>query len=99
MLIRIICLTIAVLACGTTFAEQVRIPIGEQSDAVGIKKPTHGATKADVERQFGSPESRRGPVGDPAIYFWEYSDFTVYFESDRVIHSVSKVKSKTALKK
>jgi len=99
MLIRIVCLTIALLGYSNVFAEQVRIPIGQQSDASGVNKPAHGSTKADVERQFGSPESRRGPVGNPPIYFWEYASFTVYFESNRVIHSVSKIKSRTAVRK
>lgn len=98
MLIRSLFSALLFLASTLVLAEKVRIPLGSQSDA-NINKPVHGSTKADVQAQFGSPESSRGPVGDPPIYFWEYPNFTVYFESDRVIHSVSKVKSKSAYKK
>ncbi len=86
----------AILGGGHSIAEQVRIPVGEQNDAVSTK-PAKGSSKAQVEAQFGSPESRRGPVGDPPIHYWDYKDFTVYFEGDYVIHSVSKFKSNTAV--
>lgn len=76
-------------------AEQVRIPIGQQ-DAM-VQKPAHGISSAQVEERFGAPDSKHGPVGDPPILYWEYPEFTVYFEGNRVIHSVSKVKSKNAL--
>jgi hypothetical protein len=41
-----------------------------------------------VEMKFGSPESRFAPVGDPPISRWSYPAFTVYFEHNRVIHTV-----------
>ncbi len=87
------------LAFGATFAnaEQVRIPLGDASDQI-LEKPHRGLTSRAVERDFGPPQSKHGPIGDPAIYFWEYEQFTVYFENDYVLHSVSKVKSKTPIK-
>ena len=45
---------------------------------------------ARVERKFGAPLSKKGAVGDPPIASWEYEDFTVFFEYDRVLHSVEK---------
>lgn len=53
-------------------------------------KPTRGMSRAKVESVFGTPDSRRGPVGDPPISRWDYAGFAVYFEYDKVIHSVSK---------
>lgn len=53
-------------------------------------KPTRGMSQERVTRDYGEPESRRGAVGDPPISRWEYADFIVYFEYDKVIHSVSK---------
>jgi len=53
-------------------------------------KPTRGMTQASVEAQYGAPQSRRSPVGDPPISRWEYANFVVFFEYDRVIHAVSK---------
>ena len=54
------------------------------------ERPARGATMARVESNFGTPMSRRGAVGDPPISSWEYADFTVFFEYDRVLHSVEK---------
>lgn len=53
-------------------------------------KPTRGMTQARVEQRFGAPMARRGAVGDPPISSWEYDGFTVYFEYDKVIHSVTR---------
>lgn len=53
-------------------------------------KPTRGMTQSRVEQNFGTPDARRGAVGDPPISSWEYGDFVVFFEYDKVIHSVSK---------
>ena len=73
-------------------AEEVRIPVGHQTNEAQarIQMPGRGMNKNQVEAQFGSPDSRHGPNGTPAIYYWEYPDYTVYFESDYVIHSVLK---------
>lgn len=73
-----------------TQAEQVRLPIGHQSQSWDGELPLRGSTKTQVESQFGNPQSSEGPTGEPPIYFWEYPDFTVYFEADHVIHSVVK---------
>lgn len=53
-------------------------------------KPTRGMTQAAVEANFGAPQSTRAPVGDPPITRWEYADFVVFFEYDKVIHAVTK---------
>lgn len=53
-------------------------------------KPGRGMSQAGVEQKFGAPQARRAAVGEPPISRWEYSDFVVFFEYDRVIHSVSK---------
>ena len=53
-------------------------------------RPVRGTTQAQVESKYGSPVSRKAAVGDPPISSWEYQDFTVYFEYDRVIHAVLK---------
>jgi hypothetical protein len=53
-------------------------------------RPMRGTTQAQVESKYGSPVSKKAPVGDPPISRWEYQDFTVYFEHDRVIHAVLK---------
>ena len=53
-------------------------------------RPTRGMTAASVESKFGVPQAKVAPVGDPPISRWEYQDFVVFFEYDRVIHAVVK---------
>ena len=43
---------------------------------------------ADVQAKIGPPSSTSGPVGDPPITVWYYPKFNVYFEYDKVLHSV-----------
>ena len=50
--------------------------------------PERGSTMADVEATIGPPQSTSGPVGDPPITVWHYPKFNVYFEYDKVLHSV-----------
>ena len=50
--------------------------------------PALGTTKEAVREQLGAPENRVPPVGDPPISSWIYDEFIVYFEHDRVLHSV-----------
>ena len=52
-------------------------------------KPSPGVTMQAVEAQFGTPAQKRGTVGKPPITRWDYAGFSVYFEFDHVIHSVS----------
>lgn len=53
-------------------------------------KPTRGMTQARVESEYGRPNSRKAPVGDPPISSWDYDGFVVFFEYDKVIHAVSR---------
>ena len=53
-------------------------------------RPSRGMTQASVESKFGAPAAVKAPVGDPPITRWEYTDFIVYFEYDKVIHAVRK---------
>lgn len=50
--------------------------------------PHRGTTKATVRKRLGDPVRTVPAVGDPPISQWVYDDFTVYFEYNRVIHSV-----------
>ncbi|MCH8303339.1 MAG: hypothetical protein IH912_11355 [Proteobacteria bacterium] len=53
-------------------------------------KPTRGMTEERVRASFGAPQSTVAAVGDPPISRWEYAEFVVFFEYDRVIHAVTK---------
>ncbi len=72
-------------------ADKVLIPIAKQGgDLREISLPRTGETRHSVQTRYGAPDSISGPTGDPPISRWNYTDFSVYFESDSVIHSVLK---------
>lgn len=75
-----------------TFADEVKIPLGQQAGAQHIATPTIGLSKAQVKSQYGEPQKENPPRGKPPISSWDYGEFTVYFENDHVIHSVVKPK-------
>ncbi|WP_405234657.1 hypothetical protein [Lentisalinibacter salinarum] len=56
----------------------------------GGDRPTRGMTMQKVQSDWGQPTMRRAPVGEPPITRWEYPEFVVYFEHNRVIHAVLK---------
>lgn len=82
-------LTILGLACGL-FAGANADTLKTSGISAGEdgSRPLRGSTQAQVEAKYGSPASKKAAVGDPPISRWEYADFTVYFEYDRVIHAV-----------
>jgi hypothetical protein len=60
------------------------------SDGSDGTRPERGSTQAQVEAKWGAPVTKVAAVGEPPISRWEYQNFTVYFEYDRVIHAVLK---------
>lgn len=70
-------------------AEDIRIPIGEQGkDQANIDMPTKGMSKERVKSLFGEPLEDVPAKGQPPISRWKYQEFTVYFDSNTVIHCV-----------
>lgn len=78
----------AALCSGHAAAET--LATGGMSGFENPAAPKRGMTMQRVEASWGQPVARRAAVGDPPITRWEYGDFIVYFEYDRVIHAVSK---------
>jgi hypothetical protein len=68
-------------------AEEVKVPVGSQGEA-SISVPDSGMSKQAVQDKFGAPTAMNGPVGEPPISVWKYNGYSVYFEYDRVIHTV-----------
>ena len=83
----------AMLAAGTIQADDLLIDKVDQSAAERDARPPRGATMANVETRFGQPALRNNAVGDPPITRWEYGDYLVFFEYDRVIDTVEKPKT------
>lgn len=73
---------------GTLSAEELHIPVGEQAGLQPISVPLNGESRQRVLRHFGPPDKEYPRVGKPPITRWDYSQFSVYFEYDRVINSV-----------
>jgi len=83
--------TLLISAASLSYADVISIAEPSYStpnSAEGVLRPTRGMTMNDVEQKFGQAESSSGPVGDPAITTWTYSNFSVFFEDNLVIHSV-----------
>ena len=76
------------LACsgGTAIADTLLVESVQSGSSV--VRPAHGMVMEQVLQQYGEPEQRLGPVGEPPISHWVYGDFIVYFEHQHVIHSV-----------
>jgi len=50
--------------------------------------PRRGISMDDVLSEFGEPDERFGPVGEPPITEWVYGSFRVYFEHQIVLHTI-----------
>ncbi len=80
-------LMIPVLALAATLAHAQNLDVPAGSSAA-MNTPARGSTMSSVESRFGAPTTKRGAVGDPPITRWDYPQFSVFFEHDRVIHAV-----------
>lgn len=62
-----------------------------QSSNAGL--PSRGMSMTQVEQRYGAPVDKLPTAGGdaprhPPINRWRYNGYTVYFERNRVIHSV-----------
>lgn len=78
----------ALLFAGPGLADTLLLDSIDANTRSSSLRPSSGADMDSVEADFGMPTERFQPVGDPPITRWEYPGFVVYFEHDRVIHSV-----------
>jgi len=75
-------------AFGTSSADTLEMDgMTPDSDSA---RPSRGMTATSVESRFGAPQAKDAAVGEPPISRWEYKDFVVFFEYDRVIHAVTR---------
>jgi len=79
----------ATLLSAGVLAEEVNMPAGEQGMAnQDVPRPHNGQSMDQVSAKYGEPDQKIPAVGNPPISRWVYGKYTVYFENDRVIHSV-----------
>jgi len=99
MVMKLAAISLAVLiTAGAAHADTLIIDKMDSTQGERSDRPARGATMDRVESNFGMPLSKQPAVGDPPISSWEYNDFTVYFEYDRVLHSVDKPAASDAAK-
>lgn len=68
-------------------ADVLRIPVGQQGRAEA-SLPQTGQTRLSVLERFGLADEEHPAIGQPPITRWDYRNFSVYFEGDRVVSSV-----------
>lgn len=68
--------------------ESIEIPLKHKRFNGESGLPPRGMHKNTVKKEYGEPQKQVGPTGKPPISRWMYADFTVYFESGWVIHTV-----------
>ena len=75
-----------------TFIEEqeVVIPLAEKITQTEAALPVRGQGKSKIKTLFGEPNKQHPAKGKPPIERWDYSEFSVYFESGVVIHTVIK---------
>jgi hypothetical protein len=81
----------AVIAGGVATVARADLIVNDDQVSVlqsDIARPSPGMTMQKVEQKFGAPAERHAAVGAPPITRWDYQNFSVFFENDRVIHAV-----------
>jgi hypothetical protein len=71
-------------------ADIVKLPGSEAEVVVLNNAPSRGMNMRQVEQRFGAPQRHMPAVGEPPISRWEYPSYSVYFERDRVLHTVAR---------
>ncbi len=79
-------LLLALLTAGPAWAETLGLPTTDP--AAAVERPQRGSTMSTVQSRYGEPVTRHAAVGEPPITRWDYAQFAVYFENDRVLHAV-----------
>ena len=69
--------------------EEAAMPPPSSTTEMSQTVPGRGMTMEQVEARFGAPNEKIPAVGEPPISRWVYGNYTVYFERDIVLHSVT----------
>ena len=73
-----------------TTKHAITIPLANKDREDNLLVPQRGDSKQSVEAIFGQPNTKQPAKGTPPISRWNYPEFTVFFESNHVIHSTAK---------
>ena len=88
-------LALLVLAATGAHADTLLLDGIDMAKPSAVSRPKPGMSMTAVESSYGAPAQRHAAVGggnaqQPPITRWDYPSFSVYFENDRVIHSVAR---------
>jgi len=72
----------------TTPPPQGTLTVPEKVSSAPIERPSRGQTMESVKAKFGTPSQEGSSVGAPPISRWEYPGYVVFFENDKVLHTV-----------
>ncbi len=75
------------LSAALASAQNLDMVVNDPSAALP-ERPARGSTMSAVEARYGAPVERHAAVGDPPIARWDYAQFSVFFEYDKVLHAV-----------
>ena len=75
------------LAAAVASAQNLDMATGDPAAALP-ERPARGSSMSAVEARFGAPATRHAAVGAPPITRWDYPQFSVFFEHDKVLHAV-----------
>jgi hypothetical protein len=85
---KLLALLIGCAIAGGAAAETVLVDGQVQLQQSQVSRPRRGITMHEVAAKFGAPAKRYPAIGKPPITRWDYPSFSVYFEFNRVVHSV-----------
>jgi hypothetical protein len=86
--VKLLAMLLGCAIAGGAAADTVVVDGQVQVEQTSVPHPTRGTTMNQVEAKFGTPQKRYPAVGKPPITRWDYPSFSVYFEFNRVVHSV-----------
>ena len=69
---------------------EVLIPLSSSQIKQNISGPKRGTSMNTVQSTYGDAIKIHPAKGKPPITRWDYPEFSVYFESNSVIHTVSR---------
>jgi hypothetical protein len=83
-------LAVLLLASSVGRADTLLLAGIQMDQQTASSRPKSGVSMTTVESTYGAPSERHAAVGEPPITRWDYPEFSVYFEHDRVIHAVAR---------
>lgn len=72
------------------YADTLVLDKVQQDAQAAAERPSRGMHMQTVSARFGEPKDKLAPVGEPPIARWIYDGYVVYFEKDRVLHTVAR---------